>query len=43
MASVIDPLVNGFSVLLNASQRLMQKYVDAEVLFNICKLVGVDK
>jgi hypothetical protein len=30
MACVIDPLVNGFSVLLDACQRLMQKHIYAE-------------
>ena len=30
MACVIDPLVNGFIVLLDACQRLMLKYVFAE-------------
>jgi len=29
MACVIDPLVNGFSLLLDECQRLMQKYVYA--------------
>ena len=39
MACVIDPLVNGFTVLLDACQLVMQKYIMQKV-HNFLKPVG---